>query len=180
MLAVSICRFRLGGTESISWKILTIYPWRCWFRTSKIRFKTAIFRAERKFLMGPISCFNSWWALQSVRLIMMKMPNWKRCPGYPEDDSYPIELYLIDPAADPEAYSEMEQYDSGFGGACGAQKRSLYIKADGQASAKKGIRKSIMDIWPCKTQRYRSATYRPMVILLRSMPWAPQIMEEWI
>ena len=43
------------------------------------------------------------------------------------------------------------------------------------------IKKAIdekQQIYDTKTKQYRSVQYRDMVILLRSMPWAPQILDE--
>jgi ATP-dependent helicase/nuclease subunit A len=100
----------------------------------------------------------------------------KKGAPYPEDDSNPIELHLIDGAADPEAHSEMEGYDGGFEA---EELEKAQLEARQMA---KLIKKAISEkhrIYDTKTKRYRSATYRDMVILLRSMPWAPQIMEEF-
>ncbi|MED3888507.1 helicase-exonuclease AddAB subunit AddA [Peribacillus frigoritolerans] len=134
------------------------------------------FRSRKEVLDGTNFLFQQLMGFTVGEIDYDEDAQLKKGAPYPEDDPYPIELHLIDGAADPEAHSEMEGYDGGF-------ETEELEKAQLEArQMAKLIKKAISEkhrIYDTKTKRYRSATYRDMVILLRSMPWAPQIMEEF-
>ncbi|PAL14374.1 helicase-exonuclease AddAB subunit AddA [Peribacillus simplex] len=134
------------------------------------------FRSRKEVLDGTNFLFQQLMGITVGEIDYDEDAQLKKGAPYPEDDSNPIELYLIDGAADPEAHSEMEGYDGGFEA---EELEKAQLEARQMA---KLIKKAISEkhrIYDTKTKRYRSATYRDMVILLRSMPWAPQIMEEF-
>jgi len=98
-------------------------------------------------------------------------------PGapYPEVNSYPIELAMIDMKSldieEPE-----ENSGEGFDAADLAQSQ---LEARYMAGKIKEIIAGRKEVYNPKTKSSRPAMYRDIVILLRSMTWAPQIMEEF-
>ena len=94
---------------------------------------------------------------------------------YPQDRPYPVELHLVESSPEQAGPDERD-------GAEGFEEEELE-KAQAEARLMAGlIKKAISEkqqIYDTKTGIYRSVTYRDMVILLRSMPWASQIMEEF-
>ena len=106
---------------------------------------------------------------------MMKMPIKKGAP-YPEDQAFPIELHLINNAAVEKAVvSDSSESEAGF-------EEEELEKAQLEARMMAKLIKKAIDekqqIYDTKTKQYRSVQYRDIVILLRSMPWAPQILDE--
>ncbi|MCF7621319.1 MULTISPECIES: helicase-exonuclease AddAB subunit AddA [Bacillaceae] len=134
------------------------------------------FRSRKEVLDGTNFLFQQLMGITVGEIDYDEDAQLKKGAPYPEDDPNPIELHLIDGAADPEAHLEVEGYDGGFEA---EELEKAQLEARQMA---KLIKKAISEkhrIYDTKTKRYRSATYRDMVILLRSMPWAPQIMEEF-
>lgn len=104
-------------------------------------------------------------------------------PGapYPEDEHFPVELMLIDqnaeeieaPASlDAAPEGEPEEFD-----AIGFEQSQLEARVI--ASKIKELVASSAPVYNTKTKSNRPLMYRDTVILLRSMTWAPQIMEEF-
>lgn len=86
--------------------------------------------------------------------------------AYPDNDETETELLLIDNAEDTDANEEAEELET--------------VQFEAKAIAKE-IRKLISSpfkVYDGKMKTHRNIQYRDIVILLRSMPWAPQIMEE--
>ncbi|KQL18624.1 helicase-exonuclease AddAB subunit AddA [Cytobacillus solani] len=95
---------------------------------------------------------------------------------YPEDESYPIELAIIDMEEKEEEDREEALDQDGFDAADLAQSQ---LEARYMASKIKEIIGKRKEVYNPKTKSGRPAMYRDIVILLRSMTWAPQIMEEF-
>ncbi|MFJ7728066.1 helicase-exonuclease AddAB subunit AddA [Neobacillus sp. NPDC097160] len=100
---------------------------------------------------------------------------------YPLDDSYPVEVMLIDQnaksaetAADTEMESETEtaEFDA-------AELEQSQLEARVCAAKIKELVTSGAPIYNPKTKTQKPLMYRDVVILLRSMTWAPQIIEEF-
>lgn len=86
--------------------------------------------------------------------------------AYPDNGETETELLLIDNAEETDAGEEAEELET--------------VQFEAKAIAKE-IRKLIsspFQVYDGKTKTHRNIQYRDIVILLRSMPWAPQIMEE--
>ncbi|MGM0846807.1 MAG: helicase-exonuclease AddAB subunit AddA [Bacillota bacterium] len=98
--------------------------------------------------------------------------------AYPEDETYPIEVAVIDQsdggAAQPVDAPEMEGlvYDE-------ADLEKSVVEARYMAGKIKELIGEGKQIYDPKAGRHRQMQYRDIVILLRSMPWAPEIMEEF-
>ncbi|WP_102271873.1 helicase-exonuclease AddAB subunit AddA [Cytobacillus massiliigabonensis] len=95
---------------------------------------------------------------------------------YPEAESYPIELAIIDLEGREEDDREEAADQDGFDAADLAQSQ---LEARFMASKIKEIIAERKEVYNPKTKSGRPAMYRDIVILLRSMTWAPQIMEEF-
>ena len=96
----------------------------------------------------------------------------KKGAAYPEDDQYPIELYLIDKSADESSFTpEDDETDEDL--------ETVLLEARQMAELIKQMIGERRKVYDAKTKTYRNITYRDIVILLRSMPWAPQIMDEF-
>lgn len=95
---------------------------------------------------------------------------------YPEEESFPIELAIIDLEGKDEEGWEEALDQEGFDAADLAQSQ---LEARYMASKIKEIIAERKEVYNPKTKSGRPAMYRDIVILLRSMTWAPQIMEEF-
>ncbi|MGJ7910290.1 helicase-exonuclease AddAB subunit AddA [Neobacillus sp. LXY-1] len=100
---------------------------------------------------------------------------------YPEDEPFPVELLLIDQndeknEADKESGSETETDSPEFDKTDLEQSQ---LEARVMAAKIKELVEAQAPIFNTKTKSSRPIKYRDIVILLRSMTWAPQIMEEF-
>ncbi|MGG3471127.1 helicase-exonuclease AddAB subunit AddA [Neobacillus pocheonensis] len=102
---------------------------------------------------------------------------------YPEDTPFPVEVIIIDQSAETtepqsdnlsEANPEAEtvEFDQ-------ADLEQSQLEARVIASKIKELVSSGAPVYNTKTKSERPIMYRDVVILLRSMTWAPQIMEEF-
>lgn len=135
------------------------------------------FRSRREVLDGTNFLFRQLMGLTVGEIDYDEDAQLKKGAPYPEDKEYPIELHLIDGAADTsEAGQDNEDSEVGFEA---EELEKAQLEARMMARLIKRAINEKQQIYDTKTKQYRSATYRDMVILLRSMPWAPQIMEEF-
>jgi ATP-dependent helicase/nuclease subunit A len=100
---------------------------------------------------------------------------------YPEDEPYPVELILIDQKIEGseyllEAEGETDQNLAEFD-AIDLEKSQLEARV--MAAKIKELVSSGAQVYNTKNKTNRPLVYRDFVILLRSMTWAPQIMEEF-
>lgn len=94
----------------------------------------------------------------------------KKGAAYPEDEEYPIELYLIDKSEETAVATDGEEEED---------IEAVLLEARQMAEIVKQLIEERRKIYDAKTKTYRNITYRDIVILLRSMPWAPAIMDEF-
>jgi ATP-dependent helicase/nuclease subunit A len=99
--------------------------------------------------------------------------------SYPEDEKYPVEVTVIDQSDDTvpqqtEGGPELEGlvYDE-------ADLEKSVIEARYMAQKVKELISEGRQVYDPKAGRHRKLQYKDIVILLRSMPWAPEIMEEF-
>ncbi|WP_264736841.1 helicase-exonuclease AddAB subunit AddA [Cytobacillus firmus] len=95
---------------------------------------------------------------------------------YSESQEHPVEIAIIDLEGNEKNEPEPESMDEGFDSEDLAQSQ---LEARFMASKIKEIIENRKEVYNTKTQSVRPAKYRDIVILLRSMTWAPQIMEEF-
>jgi ATP-dependent helicase/nuclease subunit A len=100
---------------------------------------------------------------------------------YPEDEPFPAELILIDQnseeseeIAEPEAENDTKSAEFNA-----AELEQSQLEAKIIAGKIKELVANKAPVYNPKTKTNRPLMYRDIVILLRSMTWAPQIMEEF-
>lgn len=97
--------------------------------------------------------------------------------AYPEQEEHPIELLLVAKEGMEESHSDEEeeqdspQFDT-------AELENSQLEAKVIAGKIKGLVNERKSVFNSKSKSSRPIMYRDIVILLRSMTWAPQIMEE--
>ncbi|MEH7416424.1 helicase-exonuclease AddAB subunit AddA [Neobacillus drentensis] len=99
---------------------------------------------------------------------------------YPEDRKFPVELMLIDQNAENQKSEELEtgneteeaEFDT-------ADLEQSQLEARVIADKIKELINDGATVYNAKTKTERPLMYRDVVILLRSMTWAPQFMEEF-
>lgn len=99
--------------------------------------------------------------------------------AYPEDEEYPVELIIIDQADEnlqPENDDDNEHVTDEFDR---AELEQSQLEARYMARKIKHLIMEKTPVFNPKTGSYRPIQYRDIVILLRSMPWAPEIMEQF-
>ncbi|MCM3767393.1 helicase-exonuclease AddAB subunit AddA [Neobacillus niacini] len=98
---------------------------------------------------------------------------------YPEDEPFPAELILIDQNRETvEAPVEVDTEEPSFL-LDAVDLESSQLEARVIAAKIKELIEKGAPVYNAKTKSTRSLMYRDIVILLRSMTWAPQIMEEF-
>jgi ATP-dependent helicase/nuclease subunit A len=99
---------------------------------------------------------------------------------YPEDEPFPVELLLIDQKSETveatETEKPTEEEPAEFDAADLGQSQ---LEARVMAAKIKELVTSKAPVYNTKTKLERPLLYRDVVILLRSMTWAPQIIEEF-
>lgn len=98
--------------------------------------------------------------------------------SYPEDEAYPVELVLIN-QADESVDSNEEDKESLTEEFDKVELEQSQLEARFMARQIKRLIEEKKPIFNPKTGTYRPIQYRDIVILLRSMPWAPEIMEQF-
>lgn len=134
------------------------------------------FRSRKEVLDGTNFLFQQLMGLTVGEIDYDEDAQLKKGAPYPEDTDYPIELHLIDGAAETGEAQETDETEIGFEA---EELEKAQLEARMMARLIKQAINEKQQIYDTKTKQYRSATYRDIVILLRSMPWAPQIMEEF-
>ncbi len=134
------------------------------------------FRSRREVLEGTNFLFQQLMGTTVGEIDYDEDAKLKKGAPYPEDQPFPIELHLIDnTTGEKEVVSDSSEAEGGF-------EEEELEKAQLEARMMAKLIKKVIDekqqIYDTKTKQYRSVQYRDMVILLRSMPWAPQILDE--
>ncbi|MBB6443497.1 helicase-exonuclease AddAB subunit AddA [Bacillus benzoevorans] len=97
--------------------------------------------------------------------------------AYPEEEPYPIELLLIDVEKDEkETEEDNPAADTVFDA---DELEQSQLEARMMAKKIKAMIASRVSVFNPKNKTSRPVMYRDIVILLRSMTWAPQILEEF-
>lgn len=132
------------------------------------------FRSRNEVLAGTNFLFKQLMGKTVGEIDYDEAAELKKGAAYPEDEKYPVELYLIDQSSDEGAehsYPEDTEMEEDL--------ETVQMEARQMAEIIKQLISEKRKIYDAKTKTYRNITYRDIVILLRSMPWAPQIMEEF-
>ena len=154
-------------------------------KTSGLRIDLARnFRSRKEVLEGTNYLFKQIMGVKVGEIEYDEAAELRTGAPYPEDEPYPVELLLIDQNNDAiEAPSEEDAVASETGivpvefDAVDLEKSQLEARV--MAAKIKELVAAGTQVYNPKTKSYQKIMYRDMVILLRSMTWAPQIMEEF-
>ena len=133
-------------------------------------------------MKGQTIYLNKSWVLKVGEIEYDEAAELRPGAPYPEDEPFPIELLLIDQNNESKelpteaAESETETVPSEFDE---VDLEKSQLEARVMAAKIKQLIANETKVYNPKTESYRPIMYRDMVILLRSMTWAPQIMEEF-
>lgn len=140
------------------------------------------FRSRKEVLEGTNYLFKQIMGVKVGEIEYDEAAELRPGAPYPEDESFPIELLLIDQNNDskeaqadaPDSETEMVslEFDE-------VDLEKSQLEARVMASNIKELIANETKVYNPKTESYRPIRYRDIVILLRSMTWAPQIMEEF-
>ncbi|MBP3038680.1 helicase-exonuclease AddAB subunit AddA [Bacillaceae bacterium Marseille-Q3522] len=91
--------------------------------------------------------------------------------AYPEDQPYPVELFLIDQKREEAEEKEEPGFDRSDLEQSQLESRVIADKINALIAGR-------AEVYEAKIQACRTIKYRDIVILLRSMTWAPEMIEE--
>ncbi|HVI20557.1 MAG TPA: helicase-exonuclease AddAB subunit AddA, partial [Bacillus sp. (in: firmicutes)] len=137
------------------------------------------FRSRNEVLAGTNYLFKQIMGVNVGEIEYNEAAELVKGASYPEEDPFPIELLLVD--LEKEERDEHEEDNSDEGQAIFDANELEQSQFEARVMAKK-IKSMITERVPIfnpKTGTSRPVVYRDIVILLRSMTWAPQIMEEF-
>ncbi|MEI2354801.1 helicase-exonuclease AddAB subunit AddA [Mesobacillus zeae] len=136
------------------------------------------FRSRNEVLEGTNYLFKQIMGVNVGEIHYDDQAELKKGAPYPEDDPYPVELLLIDSetGGQPEDREETETGSDVFDSADLEQSQ---LEARLMAKEIKAMVEERRGVFNSKIGTSRPVNYRDIVILLRSMTWAPQIMEEF-
>jgi ATP-dependent helicase/nuclease subunit A len=140
------------------------------------------FRSRKEVLDGTNYLFKQIMGVKVGEIDYDEAAELRNGAPYPEDELFPVEVMLIDQKAetietlsDSEAESEAElpaEFDA-------ADLEQSQLEARVIAAKIKELVANGAPVYHAKTKSSRPMMYRDVVILLRSMTWAPQIIEEF-
>ncbi|WP_079510196.1 helicase-exonuclease AddAB subunit AddA [Mesobacillus jeotgali] len=138
------------------------------------------FRSRREVLDGTNYLFKQIMGVKVGEIHYDENAELKKGAPYPEDDSFPVELLLIDKgegaSSDSDSSEDSEAGDTEFDAEDLEQSQ---LEARLMAKHIKDMVEERRGVYNPKTKSSKPVNYRDIVILLRSMTWAPQIMEEF-
>ncbi|MFC4322314.1 helicase-exonuclease AddAB subunit AddA [Litchfieldia salsa] len=98
---------------------------------------------------------------------------------YPASDAMSAELFLIDRMGSDVESDYNEESEEGLAIFEQAELETAQLEARAIAKEIKSMISANFQVYDRSIERTRNLMYRDIVILLRSMPWAPQMMEEF-
>lgn len=133
------------------------------------------FRSRKEVLEGTNFLFKQIMGVKVGEIEYDESAELKLGASYPEENSYPIEVALVNQSADSSEDSEIDGETTGIDA---AELEQSQLEARVIAEKVKELLETNQEVYDAKLKAYRPIRYKDMVILLRSMTWAPQIMEE--
>lgn len=138
------------------------------------------FRSRSEVLDGTNYLFKQIMGVKVGEIHYDENAELKKGAPYPEDEQFPVELLLIDrgegSSSETESAEESETAASEFDADDLEQSQ---LEARLMAKHIKDMVEERRGVYNPKTKTSKPVNYRDIVILLRSMTWAPQIMEEF-
>ncbi|TCN27938.1 helicase-exonuclease AddAB subunit AddA [Mesobacillus foraminis] len=135
------------------------------------------FRSRSEVLDGTNYLFKQIMGVRVGEIQYDESAELKKGAPYPEGNPYPVELLLIDSGADTAEDSDGEENAGEGYDALDLEQSQLEARL--MARKMKELVEGRMGVFNPKTGMERPVQYKDMVILLRSMTWAPQFIEEF-
>ncbi|HLO12984.1 MAG TPA: helicase-exonuclease AddAB subunit AddA [Pseudoneobacillus sp.] len=135
------------------------------------------FRSRKEVLNGTNFLFKQLMGVKVGEIEYDEAAELKQGAPYPDSNDYSIEVLLVDLEKQEEVMSEEDSENETEFNQSDLEQSQLEARLMAQK-----IKQFIAEkkqVFNPKTKDYRPVTYRDFVILLRSMTWAPQIMEEF-
>lgn len=167
----SIYRFRLAEPN------LFLSKYNRFQENNEIGYKIDLarnFRSRREVLDGTNYLFKQIMGVKVGEIEYDRDAELAKGAAYPEDSAYPIELALVN----QNSSVSMEEGDGETGEFDAQEIEQSQLEARVIAQKIRKLFDQQQEVYDAKTKSYRPAMYKDMVILLRSMTWAPAIMEE--
>ncbi|MCB5236656.1 helicase-exonuclease AddAB subunit AddA [Niallia circulans] len=133
------------------------------------------FRSRKEVLEGTNFLFKQIMGVKVGEIEYDESAELKLGASYPEETPYPIEVALVNQSTEISDDSESEGETTGLDV---AELEQSQLEARVIAEKVKELFETNQEVYDAKQKAYRPIRYKDMVILLRSMTWAPQIMEE--
>jgi ATP-dependent helicase/nuclease subunit A len=139
------------------------------------------FRSRKEVLDGTNFLFKQIMGVKVGEIDYDERAELKPGTVYPNEGQFPIELLLIDQSKDGGDQGAGSQEEESFetGELDQAELEKSQLEARVMAAKIKELINNKAQVYEMKSQSARSLMYRDVVILLRSMNWAPQIIEEF-
>lgn len=137
------------------------------------------FRSRKEVLDGTNYLFKQLMGVKVGEIEYDEAAELKLGAPYPENDVYPIELLLVDLEKEESLSTEEESDTETADEFNPVELEQSQLEAKVIAQQIKRFIGEQKQVYNPKTKSFRSVNYRDFVILLRSMTWAPQIMEEF-
>jgi ATP-dependent helicase/nuclease subunit A len=134
------------------------------------------FRSRKEVLAGTNFLFKQIMGASVGEMEYNKEAELVKGAPYPEEKEYPIEVALIDQEAVEKASADEEEALSVFDE---EDIEKSVLEARYMAQKVKAMIEERTPVYDAKTKTERPIQYKDIVILLRSMPWAAEIMEEF-
>ena len=137
------------------------------------------FRSRKEVLSGTNYLFKQIMGVSVGEIEYNEAAELIKGAAYPEDEPYPVELLIVDLENDESDVTEAENTEENDNVFDVVELEQSQLEARVMANKIKTIITERASIYNPKTKSSRPIMYRDIVILLRSMTWAPQIMEEF-
>ncbi|WP_043933115.1 helicase-exonuclease AddAB subunit AddA [Bacillus sp. EB01] len=134
------------------------------------------FRSRREVLDATNYLFRQIMGEKVGEIVYDESAELKEGAKYPAEP-FPVELLVIDQGAKSDKEDTVEEFDGELLDAEDLEQSQLEARV--MAAKIKEMIASGRPVYDAKTDTSRPIRYRDIVILLRSMTWAPQIMEEF-
>lgn len=135
------------------------------------------FRSRREILAGTNYIFKQIMGVKVGEIDYNAAAELQYGAAYPEDESFPVEVCLID-QAEPDKKQPPNEQEDGEATFDFDDLEQSQLEARLIAEQINGYINEQKQVYHPKTKSSSPVKYRDIVILLRSMTWAPEIMEE--
>jgi ATP-dependent helicase/nuclease subunit A len=136
------------------------------------------FRSRKEVLDGTNFLFKQLMGVKVGEIEYDEAAELKQGAPYPNSDDYSIEVFLVD-LEKQEDLTSNEENENDSAEFDQVELEQSQLEARLMAQQIKRFIAEKKQVYNPKTKSYRDVNYRDFVILLRSMTWAPQIMEEF-